>query len=560
MKTLSAVFALVFFSVPLCGQILLSPIWRFYDADQVADSEEGERRTVNLLLSWERQGYSGLDGACMIENDFFVEEGDEGFVLEFSFPGEVSEVQINGRQIVAQVPNSFWSERGKRTLVPIQESLLEFGAKNEIRVFFNYLSYTGGLSHSVCELRTEKLDTVYEASIEIPERDHVFSSSEECRILVNVGNGSDGLLRVSIANDFHETVYEATEELEERTDEQAFNLGSLELEPGFYECVVVREGGRTFSGAVEWFAIEPEAIECSTLKPLGFDAYWKDALEELAMVPAEFKMSKDEALCSSKRDGYLVEMESLGGVTVRGYYFVPRSEGPHLAMLHLPGYGYGFEDVSGFVESDREVVELVLCVRGHGISKVDFDPWDTMTLWASGICDAEKYVYRSMYMDCVRAVEFLQSRPEVDRKRIGVLGGSQGGGLALATAGLCGDDIAGCAVFDPWMCDFRHQAAIRTLVVKELESFRKLPENSCEVEQMLSVLDFVDTKFFAGDIQCPVYFSTALFDDDCPPHCGFSIFNALATEKEFLVHPTDSHLGESGQYQQLAEKLERMLR
>ena len=39
-------------------------------------------------------------------------------------------------------------------------------------------------------------------------------------------------------------------------------------------------------------------------------------------------------------------------------------------------------------------------------------------------------------MDCLRGIDFLTSRAEVDPSRIGVLGFSQGGGLTLATAAL----------------------------------------------------------------------------------------------------------------------------
>ena len=39
-------------------------------------------------------------------------------------------------------------------------------------------------------------------------------------------------------------------------------------------------------------------------------------------------------------------------------------------------------------------------------------------------------------MDCVRRIDFLASRPEVDAARLGMWSRSQGGGLTLATAAL----------------------------------------------------------------------------------------------------------------------------
>ena len=51
--------------------------------------------------------------------------------------------------------------------------------------------------------------------------------------------------------------------------------------------------------------------------------------------------------------------------------------------------------------------------------------------WAVTQCEA---LYAGAFMDCIRGVDFLASRPEVDAARLAVTGGSQGGGLAFATA------------------------------------------------------------------------------------------------------------------------------
>ncbi len=555
-----ALLALVLMSatIPLSGGNLLSPVWELYDVDDIADIAGSDGTKVNLLLSWERQGFCGLDGKCVIRNTFAVaENGDHQ--LEFSFPGDVRAVFINQTQVAGKVPNAFWTDRGRRTEVGIPRSLLKPNMENEILVAFDSLSYTGGISHSFFSIRSiEDQEAEELLSIDIPKQNHVYLAGDRKRLTVRYAGTAAHSLRVTIKDDFHQTWVDQVMETEEGRDAYILDLEEFELRPGFYECVVVGEG-KSWCGAVEWFVVEPEAIHCSTEKPPSFDRYWKAALAELNSVDPGFSLSKEERLCSPTRDGYILEFESMGNVTIRGYYFVPKEDAPHPVILHLPGYTYGFEHLDGFIESEGPVAELALCVRGHGISKDDFDPWDSMTLWAVGICDRQEYVYRAMYMDCVRAVEFLLQRPEIDPARIGVAGGSQGGGLALATAGLCGSKIAACAVFDPWLCDFTHQVEIRTMVNKELQSFAEHPAIPCDTDQMMAVLDFVDTRYFAKDIECPVYFSTSLFDDDCPPHCGFSVFNSLQGDKTYVVYPNDSHLGESGQYGELGKFLEKML-
>jgi cephalosporin-C deacetylase-like acetyl esterase len=235
---------------------------------------------------------------------------------------------------------------------------------------------------------------------------------------------------------------------------------------------------------------------------------------------------------------------------------VPRSGGKHAAILHVPGYGYGFDDGKPFINSNDDVIELAICVRGHGISADVFNPgFDVPGIWGYKLCSEKENAYRSIYMDCVRAVEFLVSRAEVDPNKIYVMGGSQGGGLTLATAGLCHGKIKACAYFDPFMTDTRDQLKIRTLCNSEIKSYLNYYNNECSFEDALKVQDLIDAKGFADWITCPVFFTTALFDDDCPPHMGFAAYNRIKSPKKFKIYPDDSHLGESDNYTEMKKFL-----
>ena len=53
-----------------------------------------------------------------------------------------------------------------------------------------------------------------------------------------------------------------------------------------------------------------------------------------------------------------------------------------------------------------------------------------------GILDPHGYYYRRVFVDAVRAVDAVRTHEAVDDSRIAVTGGSQGGGMTLAVAGL----------------------------------------------------------------------------------------------------------------------------
>ncbi len=57
-------------------------------------------------------------------------------------------------------------------------------------------------------------------------------------------------------------------------------------------------------------------------------------------------------------------------------------------------------------------------------------------LMTKGILDPAAYFFRRVYTDAVRAIEAARSFELVDAGRVVVAGGSQGGGITIAAAGL----------------------------------------------------------------------------------------------------------------------------
>lgn len=453
---------------------------------------------------------------------------------------QVESISINGTKIHGSLSAASW-DVGSAATIPVPTDCLHAG-QNRIEIAVSGLSYTGGLSHNFCTLSPTSARGNVQGSvrIEVASSDHVFVDRKPA-IQVRYHSPDAGRVSVRIVSDFHDKVFEKSFAVEAGEGVLPLELDGLAEKPGFYECTTILDGGG-YTGTVEWFAVSPERIQCRKTSGAGFDAYWTEALKELQAVEPDFRMRKVDAWCTGSRDGYEVDLRSIGGVEVKAYYFVPRTEGPHAAVMHVPGYGQRFRSAD-FISNQENVAELALFIRGHEPNSPGrFEPPNGPTLWGYKIYDEHEYAYRGVYMDCVRGIDFLRSRSEIDPKRIGVMGGSQGGGLTLATAGLCGAKIAACAFWDPWPCDLRDHMEIRTLIHGELQQFRKYYDNRYPVEQFQRVLDLVDTRNFGPAITCPVLFCAGLFDDDCPPHLGFAVYNLIKTEKRFVVYPEGSHI------------------
>ncbi|WP_155908917.1 MULTISPECIES: alpha/beta fold hydrolase [unclassified Mycolicibacterium] len=114
-----------------------------------------------------------------------------------------------------------------------------------------------------------------------------------------------------------------------------------------------------------------------------------------------------------------VEFRTEGGVTLRGWLFVPDGPGPHPAITMAHGFAgvkeHGLERFAR-VFADAGFVVLVHDHRGFGASdglpRNDIDPWVQIADWR-------------------RAISFLESRPFVDAERIGLWGSSYAGGHAI---------------------------------------------------------------------------------------------------------------------------------
>src|SRR5690606_29812949 len=73
--------------------------------------------------------------------------------------------------------------------------------------------------------------------------------------------------------------------------------------------------------------------------------------------------------------------------------------------------------------------------------------------WEQGAKDRDTYYFRFMYLRMLRSIEYLTRQPEWDGERILVIGESQGGGQALAAAGL-DKRVSAVVATVPALCDF----------------------------------------------------------------------------------------------------------
>ena len=307
--------------------------------------------------------------------------------------------------------------------------------------------------------------------------------------------------------------------------------------PGFYRCTlfVEKEG---IIGKVEKFNIgyEPEKIVSPVDAKPDFEAFWKQSLVELKKVNPEYRMELIPERSTGARNVYHVWMKSFGELTIEGFYAVPKTPGKYPAIIYY--MGYGSEPWYPHTDGEPGFASFVLSVRGQGIQKaIQKDFWGDWLIW--GLDSKGNYYYRGAFMDLVRGVDFLVSRPEVDADRIVAEGGSQGGAFTLAACAL-DHRIKAAAPAVPFLSDYRDYFRIVSWPRSAFETYLALhPEKTWE--QVYDILTYFDIKNLAGWIQCPIFMAAGLQDEVCPNRTNFASYNLIRSEKQYRIYREQGH-------------------
>jgi len=166
----------------------------------------------------------------------------------------------------------------------------------------------------------------------------------------------------------------------------------------------------------------------------------------------------------------------------------------------------------------------------------------------SGIDDPYEHFYRRMFTDGVRAVDALRSVEGVDAARVSVMGGSQGGGCAIAASALLsmvGDAPLVTMPDVPFLMHFRRAVQIvDSNPYAEITKWLSIRRDPAVVEATWHTLSYLDGANLARHSVSPANFSVALMDVTCPPSTVYAAYNAWGTDdKKMDVYPYNNHEG-----------------
>src|ERR1051326_2295291 len=202
--------------------------------------------------------------------------------------------------------------------------------------------------------------------------------------------------------------------------------------------------------------------------PADLDGFWERTLVRARSTPLDAQIETVNELVPYHK--FRLTYRSLDGAPIRAYLSLPWgaiSKAAHPqrwpVILTCPGYsglGGGFTQLS---DCQHGYAVLQVSPRGMGESAELWRvPDHCVSAWINyGRENPEGFYYQGAYMDMVRAIDYLVTRPDIDPARIG-LSSASGGGLIVLCAASLDERVKAVVAEQPFLCDFLHNPAQAT--------------------------------------------------------------------------------------------------
>lgn len=285
--------------------------------------------------------------------------------------------------------------------------------------------------------------------------------------------------------------------------------------------------------------VDPTKLKPGTTCPKDFKKYWNQQKAALKALPLDVKSEKVD----SKQAGIVcfnTEINCIGPKPARGYYAKPETSKakslPIVLLVHAAGVK-GSWCRSEITNATDYAQKGSLCfdLNAHGMLNAQPDEYynnleagELKDYYFKGLESKDDLYFRGMYLRLIRTLDYLTQQPEWDGKRIIVIGESQGGGQALAAAGL-DERVSAVVATVPAMCDWGG-----TLVNRK-GGWPQPFEQPGNKENMKNVLPYFDVAHLLKLSKATIVVEIGLVDNTCPSTSIYAALNQAKGKK--IIYP-----------------------
>lgn len=303
--------------------------------------------------------------------------------------------------------------------------------------------------------------------------------------------------------------------------------------PGFLHCDARSRGVVARYGV----AVAPEKIRYARKAPADFKKFWESALAESKRLPLDLQI---KAINPDKGyDSYVLSCANVNGKRAYALYACPKNVKGKVPLQVMFGGGeayYSKAIVPGGAKSAKSRFKQDMAVLF-----LHLPPYEPQDTWSKarefhkeflkklglrryilvGMDDPRKHYAYSALLGCLRLLESVAKRPEIDREKIVFHGASHGGMFGAYLSYFFPFKAAFIGV--PSNCEINAFLEGRYSNIKERRKYWKVSE-------------YFELVYFAPGIKCPVMVGVGFSDRSCPPTGVYSFYNALPEGKKQIFN------------------------
>jgi cephalosporin-C deacetylase len=387
-------------------------------------------------------------------------------------------------------------------------------------------------------------------AVDSGNKDGIYALGDEVVFAIKATARVDlGKVTVTITRDG----WEKLESVQPVRNEESLEIGFTPGGAGWYMCEasLPGEGGKAVT-ARDGIIISPEKIGPSTPEPNDFDAFWDARRAALAAMPLKAELTAVDSP-DPQVECFSVELPCPQTKAVQGYYARLKGAGARgcPAILYVRAAGVAGDwcraTPQNAVWLAKKYGAIVVDINAHGMLNGqpqeyyrDLEQGELHNYWTQGTDDKDKFYFVGMYVRLLRAIEFLAAQEPWDGKHLVTIGESQGGGQALAAAGL-DKRVSAVVALVPAMCDLtapvvKRQGGWPMPVGRDVESEH--------TKKVIAAVRYCDNVNLARRSRAETLVFVGLSDTTCCAPSIFAAYNNLPGKKRIVVYPHKLHNGQ----------------
>lgn len=368
----------------------------------------------------------------------------------------------------------------------------------------------------------------------------IYHSGEAIRVIVYLRDAKADSVSVSVRRNYNKQA---------ETKTYAYSGDSL---PVFAETAantgsVIFEATTKTDTAGLGLVVDPEKLTLSTARPKDFESFWNGEKKQLRALAFDIRSTPLKEITKGYRC-YTMEINCTGPKPARGYYAKPDDAKPGslpiVLYVHAAGVsGNWCRSEPGNALRYAQMGNGAICfdLNAHGMLVgepeayyADLEKNELHNYSQTGLEDRATVYFRGMYLRLMRTIDFLTQQPEWDGKRILVIGESQGGGQALAAAGL-DPRVTAVVATVPAMCDWG-----RTISGSK-GGWPNPFGTKNDAAKMLSAVPYFDAAHLLKRSRATIVTEIGLIDFTCSSESVYAAINQSEGKKMIIPVPYRAH-------------------